>query len=309
MRVSAIVPVFNGAAMVGDGIRSVLGQRFNGESEIVVVNDGSTDSTLEVLTSFGSQIRVVSQPNRGLAAARNAGAAAASGEFLAFLDADDTWRPDKLATTVACLDASPSAVLAYSDILPVDARGQSGHSPITPELAHAPSMDELLERWWPILPSTVVMRRDTFVQADGFCEQFRRAYEDVDMWLRARELGDFEYLAAPLVRYRTSPIADRMERYEGDYAIFRARVLGRYGSTGRQLLRATQDAYIASLGHRGLIAMRAGDTHAARSFFIRALRHKPLHPKTILRLLRTFLPRSIALALGGRSREQVDQGT
>ncbi len=308
MRVSTIIPVFNGASTVGDAIKSVLGQSFNGAAEIVVVDDGSTDSTSAVLASFGNQIRVMSQPNRGLAAARNAGAAAASAEFLAFLDADDIWMAHKLAATVARLEASPSAVLAYSDILPVDARGQSGQSPITPELTHAPSMDEMLERWWPILPSTVIMRRQTFVRAGGFCEQFRRAYEDVDMWLRARELGNFEYLAMPLVRYRTSPIADRMERYEDDYAIFCARVLGRYGSTGRKLLRATQDAYLASLGHRGLMAMRAGDTHAARSFFIRALRHRPLHARTILRLLRTFLPRSIALSLSGRSRGQVDQG-
>lgn len=308
MRVSTIIPVFNGANTVASAIGSALEQAFDGDLEIIVVNDGSTDSTPQVLASFDDRIRVVSQPNRGLAAARNAGAAAGTGEFFAFLDADDTWMPDKLAATIARLDHNRSAVLAYSDLLAIDEREGSAASPITPALAHAPSMDELLTRWWPILPSTVVMRREAFAETGGFCEQFRRAYEDVEMWLRARELGAFEYMGAPLVRYRISPIEDRMERYEGDYAIFRARVLARYGRKGRALLRATRDAYVASLGHRGLIALRASDAHGARRLFLRALVHQPLHLKTFLRLVRTFMPRSVALALSGRSRERANQG-
>jgi glycosyltransferase involved in cell wall biosynthesis len=301
VRVSTIIPVFNGAATIADAIESVLLQDFDGERELIVVNDGSTDSTPAIIASFNDRIRVVNQSNRGLAAARNAGAKAASGEFLAFLDADDTWTPDKLARTVGRLETNPSAVLAYSDIFAIRDNGHSDASPITPALAHAPSISELLERWWPILPSTVVMRHEAFMRTGGFCEQFRRAYEDVDMWLQARELGEFEFVPSPLVRYRTTPEMERMERYEADYPVFRSRVRARYGRRCRKLLRATQEAYVASLGHRGLIAMQAGDTTSARRLFLRALAHQPRDPRTILRLARSLLPRRISRTLAGRT--------
>ncbi len=79
MSVAVIIPVFNGAATVSAAIHSALEQNFAGDYEVIVVDDGSTDTTAAILASFGARIRIVSQANRGLAAARNAGAAAASG--------------------------------------------------------------------------------------------------------------------------------------------------------------------------------------------------------------------------------------
>jgi glycosyltransferase involved in cell wall biosynthesis len=302
MDVSVVIPVFNGARTVGVAIRSVLDQAFAGSVEVIAVNDGSTDATAEVLESFGALITIITQANRGLAAARNAGAATARGRYLALIDDDDAWLPNKLALTTSALDQEPDTVLAYSDILPVGAQGEPlGQSPITPEFAYAPSMAELLRQWWPILPSSVVIRRAAFVQTGGFCEGFRRSYEDVDLWLRARELGEFTYIAAPLVKYRTSPIAERMERYEDDYATFRRRVRERYGGSARKLLAATQQAYVSSLGHRGLLAMQTGDRTQARRLFTRAFRYNPVSVKNNLRLLRTFLPSRIFQALSGRT--------
>ena len=301
--VSALIPVFNGAATIARAVDSALAQSLARSLEVIVVNDGSTDSTPAVLKRYYPQIIVVNQPNRGLAAARNAGAAIAKGEYLAFLDADDIWLPNKLALTTAALDRASDAVLAYSDITPVDDEGSElPSSPITPELAHAPSMSELLTRWWPILPSAVVMRRNSYEICGGFCERFRRSYEDVDLWLRAREQGNFIFLDARLLKYRTTPVSERMEKYEDDYAVFVQRVRERYGARARALLRATRHAYVSALGHSGLIAMRDGDVAAAREKFLRALRYDPTHLKTALRLARTFLPKSAARALSGRTR-------
>ena len=93
--ISCIVPVYNGEKYLGEAIESVLRQEIE-PTEIVVVDDGSTDSTAMVIAAFGDRVRFLRQMNQGPAAARNLGVGAARGEFIAFLDADDLWRPNKL---------------------------------------------------------------------------------------------------------------------------------------------------------------------------------------------------------------------
>jgi len=98
-RVSVILPVFNGASTVGRALASVFAQTFT-DYEIVAVNDGSTDDTASVLSGYGDRIRVVTQSNRGLSAARNAGIHASQSDYVAFIDDDDEWMPEKLARCV-----------------------------------------------------------------------------------------------------------------------------------------------------------------------------------------------------------------
>lgn len=94
-RFSVVIPAFNAAGTLARAVESVFAQSWPAH-EIIVVDDGSADATAEVAASFGGAVRVIRQPNRGVAAARNAGAAAASGDWLAFLDADDWYAPDRL---------------------------------------------------------------------------------------------------------------------------------------------------------------------------------------------------------------------
>ena len=312
-RVSVVIPVFNGAATISRAIASVLAQRFNEDVacgdvavdrvEVIVVNDGSTDASAEILRGFGDRIRIIDQPNRGAAAARNAGAAAAHGEYLAFLDADDAWLPHKLAATVPLLDRNPGVVLVFSDAIPVDAGGAPvGESYVTPDCAHAPTMAELLERWWPIIPSTAVMRAATFNACGGFVEEFRSAaYEDPYLFLVAREHGEFAYVPERLVHYRCESPGVRMEKYLRYREVFIRRVRERYGAAARGLIHSTRRAYASALGYEGLLAMRSGDMRAARHHFARALREHPLDLKTAMRFARTFLPLKLARALSGRT--------
>lgn len=159
-RVGVVIPVFNGANTVSHAIDSALSQIFDGQFEIVAIDDGSTDATPEVLGRYQSRITVLKQQNRGPAAARNAAVANSSAEFIAFLDADDVFMPDKLACTVPRLASNPDAVMVFHDAIALDRDGDEvSQSYVWPERAHAPSMDEMLTRWWPIVPSTVVMRR------------------------------------------------------------------------------------------------------------------------------------------------------
>ena len=104
--ISCIVAVYNGERYLGEAIDSILAQTYR-PSEIIIVDDGSTDGTAAVVARYGQQVRYVWQPNSGPAAARNLGLDVMQGEFVAFLDADDLWHPEKLAQQMARFRARP----------------------------------------------------------------------------------------------------------------------------------------------------------------------------------------------------------
>jgi glycosyltransferase involved in cell wall biosynthesis len=282
-------------------IDSVLAQKLP-PSEVVVVDDGSTDTTPRILAAFGRRINVIRQGSRGPSAARNVGAAAAGrANYLAFLDADDVWLPEMLQVMVEQLEQVPARVLAFCDVEPIDERGYAVTEPIVPEeCAHAPEMNELLMRWWPILPSAAVMRRSAFDSCGGFSEDFTApGFEDPYLWMLMRELGEFAYLPERLVLYRTSSPVERMEKYEAGYQTFSRLVRRRYGAAGEQLVREITTGFGSAWDHEGLIALKVGNKKEARRDFARALRYNRLHVRSHLRWLRTFLPLGVAQALSG----------
>ncbi|MGH7842869.1 MAG: glycosyltransferase family 2 protein [Candidatus Binataceae bacterium] len=304
--VSVVIPVFNGEAVIGAAVESALAQRFD-DFEVIVIDDGSTDATLRVLEGYRSRLQLLQQENRGPAAARNAACRVARGRYLAFLDADDTWMPDKLAACVPLLDRDGAAVLVFSDAIPVDGCGRRLRESYAGELGRAPSMADLLTRWWPIVPSTAVLRRDAFVACGGFAEEFRGAgYEDPFLWLRMREQGEFRYNAKALARYREANPAQRIEKYLRFQDIFVRLVHDRFGTAGHELIRSTRRGYVSALGYEGLMALRRGDRIGARRHFSRAFRHSPGDLRNTLRLLRTLLPLRIAQALSGRTGRPIE---
>src|SRR5260370_41294768 len=202
-RVSVILPVYNGAASIERALRSVFDQTFT-DFEIVVVDDGSTDDTPSVLANFaerihGGRIRIIRQSNRGFPGARNTAIAASRGELIALIDHDDQWTVQKLELNVAALDKDPSAALVYSDLVVVnEADEESRSSPIGSGTAHAPTMDEMLARMGPIMPSTVVMPRAAFDRPGGFGESL---HQNRDFWLLMHEHGSFIYLLDNLLPF------------------------------------------------------------------------------------------------------------
>jgi glycosyltransferase involved in cell wall biosynthesis len=301
--VAVVIPVFNGAKTVARAIDSALCQRFDGEFEIIAINDGSTDGTAEVLGQYEGRIRGLCQQNRGPAHARNAAAALSTAEYIAFLDADDAFMPEKLARSISKLAAEPEAAMLFHDAVALDRTGrQIAACCVLPEKAHAPSMNEMLTQLWPIITSTVVMPRRTFRACSGFSEEFKFGYEDPDLWIRAREHGHFIYLPEPLTYYTLiEERAERMEKYLTSQAVFFRRLRQRYGDAAEELIRRTVRSYTNWLGYKGLLAIQAGNRAAARSYFARILRQHPTHFKSVLRYFRTFLPEPIARALSGRT--------
>jgi glycosyltransferase involved in cell wall biosynthesis len=303
-RVSAIIPVHDGAATVAEAIDSALGQSWR-DLEVIVADDGSTDGTRAILERYGDRIRIVVQPNRGPAAARNAAVRIAAGEYLAFLDADDHWLPAMIDRAAAVLDSAPECPLVYTDLSVVDSRGRTLAPSMIGATAQPPALDEMLSRMWPIMTSGVVMRRTAFDRAGGFCEEFARAsYEDIHFWILVREQGPFRYIPESLAVWRFSLFPGRLKSAggnEGAGRLFARLLRERYGVSAEPLLKSRIRAPRSILGHIGLIAMREGDATQARKAFAYALRIDPLRVKNYLRLLRTYLPARIARGLSGRS--------
>jgi glycosyltransferase involved in cell wall biosynthesis len=305
-RVSAVIPVYNGVATIAEAIDSALTQSYS-DLEVIVVNDGSTDGTAEVLHRYGDRIRVIDRSNGGIAAARNTAAMVSESEYLAFLDCDDIWAPAMIERTVAALDANPECVLAYTNCAVVDSDGEDlGSELIGAGVNHAPTLDEMLSRLWPIMPSSVVMRHSTFDECGGFSEEFRSyGFEDVIFWLRARELGEFHYIPECLVKWRFAlfprPIKTGWRKPEARVTFDRI-LRERYGMSADRLLAGRARANRSIFGYIGLRALRAGDRVSAREAFRRALQINPLRVKNILRYLKTYLPLGMVRALSGRTR-------
>jgi glycosyltransferase involved in cell wall biosynthesis len=301
--------VYNGAATVARALDSALAQRSAPKFEIIVANDGSTDATAEILTRYGDRITIIDGERRGNGPARNRAIVQARSEYLAFLDADDVWLPDKLARTVPLLERDPGCVLVYSNATLVDRTGRVLGPYVGPESAHAPALDEMFSHYWPILESMTVMRRAAFDAAGGFWEEpgAYRANGVGFLWMRMRELGHFRYLDEPLVLLEGSDYPDYIDKNAVGRKVFVRLVRERYGAAaGRRLARGMQRAikrdHRHHLGHLGRVAMREGRIGEARRLFLRALRYDPTDVRNALRLARTFLPASMARALTGRSR-------
>jgi glycosyltransferase involved in cell wall biosynthesis len=305
-RVTAIVPVYNGAATIAEAIDSALAQSYR-DLEVIVVNDGSSDATAEVLRRYEGRIRVIDRKNGGIAAARNTGVAASQSEYLAFLDCDDIWAPTMVERTVAALDDNRDCVLAYTNCAVIDSDGHDLRSALVGAgVDHAPTLDEMLSRLWPIMPSAVIMRRSIFDACGGFSEEFRSyGFEDVIFWLRVREEGAFHYLPECLVKWRfslfPSPLKTRWRKPEACITFDRI-LRERYGISSDRLLAARARANRSILGYIGLRALRDGNRASAREAFRRALQMKPTRVKSILRYLKTYLPLGMARALSGRTR-------
>jgi glycosyltransferase involved in cell wall biosynthesis len=201
--VSVVIPCFNAAAFVAQAVDSVLAQRMN-DVQIIVVNDGSSDEQElhRSLATYSEQVELIDQPHGGLSSARNRGIAAAHGSYLAFLDADDLWKPGLLRRQLELLHDS-GADLVYCD---AELFGEAV-GPGKTVMAQYPSIGavtaaSLLLRECLVVMSTVVARTEAVRRVDGF-DQALAACEDLDLWMRMVIAGSrISYHREVLVRRR-----------------------------------------------------------------------------------------------------------
>jgi glycosyltransferase involved in cell wall biosynthesis len=183
--VSVIIPAYNSGATIAATINSVLRQT-HADYEIIVVDDGSTDNTQAQVTAFGDQVHYVYQPNRERSAARNHGIRLAQGKYIAFLDADDRWRPEKLAKQVALLDRRSDLALVYCWASLIDPAGIKcgviGQDFPIEQAEHCVAFEGLL--LGRSIPTLTTIVRAACLATTGLFDEQICYIEDWDLWLR-----------------------------------------------------------------------------------------------------------------------------
>ena len=178
--VSVVIPTFDRARVLPRALESVMAQS-RPPTEVIVVDDGSTDDTAELVADRFPTTRLIRQENRGVSAARNRGIEAAAGEWIALLDSDDEWRPEKLEKQLYALQAQPELRICHTDEIWIR-RGKR----VNPRQIHAKHGGWIFRQCLPLCamsPSSIVIHRSVFEEVGLFDEQLP-ACEDYDLWLR-----------------------------------------------------------------------------------------------------------------------------
>jgi glycosyltransferase involved in cell wall biosynthesis len=195
--VSCIVPVFNGERYLQQALDSVLEQTYT-PLELIVSDDGSTDGTRAVVDAYGDSVRYLHQPNGGHAAARNLGLSIAQGEFVAFLDADDLWHPEKIERQVARLRGRPTVDACVTFV-------RNFWGPAEDRLSEDARLTEAVPGYRSV---TLLARRTLFERAGRFNPALRHG-NDTDWFLRAAERGAVIELMPDVLVYRRLHDANR----------------------------------------------------------------------------------------------------
>jgi len=208
--VSVIIPTYNRGWAIKRAVDSVLTQTFQ-DFELLVVDDGSADDTTDILAGYGTDIRVIRQPNAGVSAARNAGIYAARGEFIAFLDSDDYWLPEKLQVQSAYFNTHPEAVICQTEEIWI----RNGKR-VNPKKVHKKPSGRIFRASLALClvsPSAVMLRRDLFTEIGGFDETLP-ACEDYDLWLRISVRYPVHLIDTPLI-IKTGGHPDQLSQMVG----------------------------------------------------------------------------------------------
>ena len=212
--ISIIIPTYNRSSFVQEAIDSVLAQKFV-DFELIVVDDGSTDDTHSALKKYNKSIKYIYQRNKGVSAARNTGVRESSGEWLAFLDSDDLWKPKKLTVQYNYLKDNPTCLICQTEEIWIK-NGQR----INPKKRHQKQSGQIFKASLPLCivsPSAVMIHRSLFEQMHGFDESLP-ACEDYDLWLRISCQYPIDLIQTPLIIKRGGhndqlSNAPRLDRY------------------------------------------------------------------------------------------------
>ncbi len=196
MKFSVIIPTYNRAYILRRAIDSVLSQTYQ-NFELIVVDDGSTDETQEILEDYGEKIKILTQKNRGVSAARNLGLKYSSGELISFLDSDDSWFSHKLEAQFQFFRENPEIPLVHGEEVWI----RNGKR-VNPKHKHKKSGGDIFEKCLSlclISPSAVAIKKELLIEMEGFDENFI-VCEDYDLWLKVTSLHEVGFIERPIVQ-------------------------------------------------------------------------------------------------------------
>ena len=193
--VSVIIPTYNRGRYLPEAIDSVLAQTYT-PIEVIIVDDGSTDDTATLLAGYGNRIDVLRQPNRGVSAARNSGIRKAAGEYIALLDSDDCWKPQKVAAQIAYFKSNSGMLICQTEEIWI----RNGLR-INPGKRHRKQSGFIFEQCLPLclVSPSAVMLHTRLLQAVGLFDERLPACEDYDLWLRVTCRYPVGLIETPLI--------------------------------------------------------------------------------------------------------------
>jgi glycosyltransferase involved in cell wall biosynthesis len=330
-QVSVVIPSYNSAATLAATLDSVLAQTFQ-DLEIVVVDDGSTDHTQAVLASYGNKVRSICKANGGLASARNAGCKAASGSFIALLDADDLCEPERIGLQLAFMRQHDDVMLCSSEFSSFDESGSvverdaanyysrlgqargglsslyseqhwvdiapwltNPQAQVKPVRAFAGSVYPALALGSFIHPPTVMFRREVLEQCGGFDETIRNVC-DWEWLVRVARIGKVGFIDHPLLKYRRS--ATQLSGPKHKLQLYRDVLsnLERFTREDPNLVATTGAAMKRSMGEACINVAEAlveADRLAALAHLGKAARYRRIDGTWTKILLKSLLPRGI----------------
>lgn len=193
--VSVIIPTFNRGWVVAEAVQSVIAQDYQ-SLEIIVVDDGSTDNTIEALMPFMEKIVLVTQKNMGVSAARNTGIRKSHGSLVAFLDSDDLWLPEKISIQVDFFNMDQDAMICQTEEIWI-----RNSKRVNPKKKHKKLSGMIFEpslHLCLVSPSAVMMRKSLF-DIKGYFDEELKACEDYDLWLRISSTIPVHLIDRPLI--------------------------------------------------------------------------------------------------------------
>ena len=286
--VSVIIPAYNCAKYIPATLDSLFAQDYP-NLEILVVNDGSKDDTLQVLTTYGDRLRLIDQENTGAPGARNTGIAHARGDLICFCDADDIWAPHKVSAQARYLQAHPAVGMVYCSwhVWQPNADGVFETPPDFACDAESQTIDPDQSGWiyhrllldCLCLTSSVMLRR-TIMERVGLFDTSLWNGDDYDYWLRTSRLTEVHKLKAPMVLYRILPlsVARTPTSVHYEYQVLTA-ALTRWGSVGPNGATpppgALRERLAAMRFGFGYLHLKTGDPMIAVRSFWSGIRYKP----------------------------------
>lgn len=268
---SVVIPTYNRAAKVVRAVESVLAQTLS-DYDLWVIDDGSRDDTAQRLAPYGDRLHYVAQANGGVAQARNRGMQASTGQYIALLDSDDRWHPQKLATVARAIAAQPQAGLFYSQWEAVSETGQRLWVDRSRGVRGSPYRALLMGDF--LATSSAVIKRASLQAVGGFDGSLTPC-EDWDLWLRLSRQFSIHYIPEILVAFEHTPHNKATSNASGWLAAH-DRVIEKALAADPQLSARARQAVRANLAYvKGRVCLQSGDEPQALGYFRQAAAAQP----------------------------------